>query len=596
MSTMPLIWEPAFRRWLPMLGAAIICILAPMLFSSSCHEPWIIPKIFLLATAVLLLWGTRFVTCAVGMSASRTSSRLTKAIAIMLAAFLVTTAGSIDIPTSVFGVYLGQFHGLIQAVLYASLYYAVARSEGVSSDNIIALTLFGSLWINGWAVCQKIEWLPQLAPYFGWGMQGGRAGSTFGSPIFLGSFIALIMPLAYAWQTQNGWRRVLGSVAIVLALAASWAARARGGAVGGFIGMLIYEASRGGNVGSAVESLVLGLILVGIFRPVHVGSDIGRFEIWRAALMGWIHHPLLGNGPDTFALVYNRYVRDNIITLYGSSDWVQLSAHNDFLQILSTMGLIGLSAYLYFVFRVFGISSFRWLKDGNFGSLAISCALAAVFVQAKVQAVHICVIAICAALVATQDRWPTKLDDMAEWRKQFVLSLAGLVVAFGLFRITQRQVRATVFEKIAIMSWAEKPSMEALSMFNRAAVENPYQLHYIQREMDALWTAFQTFDADNAKRAAAISMMTSEHALSIHPNDPAAHDLRALSLRVLQLANGSDTIKEAQYEMWKAHLLAPTAKMYISDSMEIAKQANDMDSFVKHKKDLEHITGLEQRL
>lgn len=598
--------ELALRRWLPLFGAAIICIIAPLFYSSICFEVWVIPKMFALAFGVMLLWSARVLSHVTTMRAATQRSRITRAMIAMFAAFAISTIGSIDLSMSVFGVYLGQFHGLIQAVLYALIYYGIARNEAVTTSEIVDMTLFGSIAVNGWAVCMKFEWLSSLGQYFGWGFQGARIGSTFGAPIFLGTFVALIMPLSYAWMSRGGWRRFLGAAALAAALGAAWASQSRGGLGSGFAAILLYEALIG-NTKSAVQSALFALLLFLMFwhRKVDANSDIGRFEIWRAGLVAWLHHPILGGGPDTFSLLYSRYVRDNITYLYGGSEWVQLSAHNDWLQVACTMGTVGLAAFLYLTFRVFKISGFRWFQNQDGPSLTVFCGLVGVFVQAKVQPIHLVVIAICAALAGSQDRWPIgseerigpapTIDWRIEWRNQMALGLAGLLLAFGVFRVTQRQMRATIYEKVGVVQFNHQASLFAISMFNQAAVENPYQIHYIQKELDALWTVLPAFDPDNAKRAAAISLLTTEHVIKVHPNDPVAHDLRALSLRVLQLSDGSDTIKEAGYEMNLAHQLAPGMKLYVRDAMEIAHETNDVQAFIKNKDDLMRIMMLEKR-
>ncbi len=75
-----------------------------------------------------------------------------------------------------------------------------------------------------------------------------------------------------------------------------------------------------------------------------VGSE-GRVWAWESAWQGLKDKPLLGYGPENFNVAFNQYFNPLHFTGYGSTTWFD-RAHNVFLEILTTMGAIGLTSYL----------------------------------------------------------------------------------------------------------------------------------------------------------------------------------------------------------------------------------------------------------
>ena len=92
-------------------------------------------------------------------------------------------------------------------------------------------------------------------------------------------------------------------------------------------------------------------VAVGVTRPrrktggkgTWAGSNLNRYdqfsrkELWRAGLLAFWDHPLLGLGPDNFRHAYGGY-------LGRPETDDRLHANNFYIEILSTMGLVGLIA------------------------------------------------------------------------------------------------------------------------------------------------------------------------------------------------------------------------------------------------------------
>jgi hypothetical protein len=76
--------------------------------------------------------------------------------------------------------------------------------------------------------------------------------------------------------------------------------------------------------------------------------------VWPGALHAWLSSPktiLIGWGPETFSIAYARYrpASHNL-----TSEWELLynKAHNEFLNVLTTTGLLGFLAYLYLLWSI----------------------------------------------------------------------------------------------------------------------------------------------------------------------------------------------------------------------------------------------------
>ncbi|HYU64986.1 MAG TPA: O-antigen ligase family protein [Candidatus Paceibacterota bacterium] len=90
-----------------------------------------------------------------------------------------------------------------------------------------------------------------------------------------------------------------------------------------------------------------------------------RFWAWAAGLKGWRENPktiLIGWGPESFNIPFSKYFNPKFFTGLGSETFFD-RAHNMFVEILVTMGLFGLLAYIYIFIAAF--SSLNLLSKNN---------------------------------------------------------------------------------------------------------------------------------------------------------------------------------------------------------------------------------------
>jgi len=78
---------------------------------------------------------------------------------------------------------------------------------------------------------------------------------------------------------------------------------------------------------------------------ISIEGEETRTMTWESSLKGFMDKPIAGVGPENYNIVFNKYFNPLHFTGYGSDSWYD-RAHNIFLDILTTMGILGLVSYL----------------------------------------------------------------------------------------------------------------------------------------------------------------------------------------------------------------------------------------------------------
>lgn len=130
-----------------------------------------------------------------------------------------------------------------------------------------------------------------------------------------------------------------------------------------------------------VSGLVIIVFLIGaifllggdqsLIRQVGLGNtngDIsnGRLHFWNVALQNFSNHPIIGTGFDSFAVIYPEYDSWNGIFRVEQ-------AHNDYLQILSDAGILGILCVISFIvlFLKKGLENIKNAKSRFYKSISI---------------------------------------------------------------------------------------------------------------------------------------------------------------------------------------------------------------------------------
>jgi O-antigen ligase len=108
------------------------------------------------------------------------------------------------------------------------------------------------------------------------------------------------------------------------------------------------------------------------------GSSLTRLELWKSALNLWRHYPIFGSGAGSFEFVIPRY---EVSPMSYTADF----AHNDYLQGLAELGIVGFCVPLCFLAYMLqlAIRSVRFANSRAIRSIALACfgALVAILVH-----------------------------------------------------------------------------------------------------------------------------------------------------------------------------------------------------------------------
>lgn len=263
----------------------------------------------------------------------------------------------------------------------------------------VVMAVLGLMQHFGWSP------VPEDLQRTGW----TRAWGTTGSPLALGAYLVLVLPVAlglYARESRPGWRWVYGGGVVLLYAAlvatrtrAAWGALAAGLAVWAVTtgwGRLRAAARPLFFLGVALAAVTPVMLLTGGLSPARPSpADVSnprsvdqRLFLWRtvAPLVG--QRPLLGWGPETLSQIYPAYATPEFQEMFPEAKMMRIVVdrpHNDLLQQVVATGFIGLAAYGWMWSALFR-TAWRVGRDGEREDVACIAAgllggFAAYFVQ-----------------------------------------------------------------------------------------------------------------------------------------------------------------------------------------------------------------------
>lgn len=370
----------------------LLFLLLPLVFFPSTSELFELPKLIIFYGLSIVIT-TSFLLSFFGKSIKIKLTGLEIPILLFLLALLLSTIFSIEVRTSLLGYYSRWNGGLIPTITLAILFviYVSIKDKKLIRTNINSILISGAL-VSLWGIFEKLGVSPScviLRNEFSvscWVQDvQNRVFATFGQPNWMAAFLAMIMPFAIYRQirAKSTKQLIIYSLLQILIISATLFTRSRSGFLSLIVSQLLttYLLFRTkGQVKIFQRKLALTSFVVFLLTVFTLGSPFNkglinldellveksstsesaggtvidrggtesgaiRLIVWRGAIELFRLNPLLGTGPETFAL---SYYRARPIEHNNTSEWNYLynKAHNEFLNYLATTGVVGSATYL----------------------------------------------------------------------------------------------------------------------------------------------------------------------------------------------------------------------------------------------------------
>lgn len=368
----------------------LAAIFIPLTFTTFNSELFEFPKFILLLSASLTILFAWIIDSYYNHKSFIPKEIIKKPISLailsILATQLLSTIFSINPYTSFWG-YYSRFHqGLLTTICYTILYFAATLYlDKKSVLKLIKVSVGSAFFISLYAILQRLGidkslWIQDVV---------NRPFSTLGQPNWLAAYLLPNLFLTLYLTTVGGIKKptFLHTLLFITILSALLLTKSRSGFIALILSYLSYWIllARQFSIKKIKREFLLStlyLLLVTLFigtpytpklidilkspkqevsnsqstgtQLENGGTESGdiRRIVWTGALKLIQKHPLIGTGPETFAYTYywERPAAHN-----NTSEWDYLynKAHNEYLNIAATTGVLGLLAYLYFHYTVF---------------------------------------------------------------------------------------------------------------------------------------------------------------------------------------------------------------------------------------------------
>ncbi|MEI6327259.1 MAG: O-antigen ligase family protein [Candidatus Roizmanbacteria bacterium] len=590
--------------WLKRIIIALyssLLVVVPLIMSSLTSEMFEIPKML-----TIYVITTTIIACYLAGIALRLWRPYLGTIGYLLIFWISTqalaTLFSIDWYTSLFGYYGRLNGGLLSTLMYAALIYigaqlfnrrdlTVLSTVAVLSGCLVLLWGLPGRFLHFDTSCYVFRgewtvscWTDDFRPR-------ERMFSTLGQPNWLGTYFAVLVFVAYGigQQVKTNWKKyIMYGLSLSLAVGL-WCTGSRSAQLGLVCGIGIYIAKYLSHAVS--KKMFVGIWTVVLIVAVGIGawyaqslltvtagtithSGSIRLIVWEGAVKLFARYPLFGTGPETFAYTYplTRPARHNLTT---EKDFVYNKAHNEFLNILATSGIVGIAGYLalmiwsirtaYLHRRYSTIAAMVAMHVANFLGFSTSCTqllLVILLIDTYIPDIQ-------------RDKMIRTTGYLWSTRSGVLTVLSTLIILAGAFNAYQywtHYILADVYYASALSESQSGYYIESLPMYKRAyeqraehVYENRFALTAAQAAHDLARekSTDSAITDDDILSLERLSLILQTRALSRSPRNPTYWRDR-VKLGIYLGAIATDEAQIAQYKEMvstsinRAQELAPT--------------------------------------
>lgn len=335
------------RVWRGVTSILLFCLLFYLVLLSNGSQGWLNPVLLALASAAVLIWG-------------RKSSLLVFPLAVLWLALGLGSLWADDRLRSILALWtIGA--GIVIILISANL-------ERKNEIRLAVMAIGGLLMLWSWtdAINWYLQWLRVSPgvwfPSIPFRLNGSNNIAAYLNLLMMFGVCQMIFA-NLAWK-RAAWGAYSLSAFLLIYLSSSrgaWVAAAAGFAVL-VLGVLYYrpqvwktwwkslQTSAWSKAGLA-GLVLLGASLVALYlqqsrHPTHGPALSSRSEFWPVAWKAFLQSPLLGHGLNTYSSFWLK-------TYSCPPQEVFLHAHNQYLDVLVSAGLIGLCALIFLLAKLF---------------------------------------------------------------------------------------------------------------------------------------------------------------------------------------------------------------------------------------------------
>jgi O-antigen ligase len=505
----------------------LILLLVPLAFSTHLDSSFLIAKTVLFRALLLVMFPCAFYLMLRGVM----EGRVKLIVVIPMLCFIM--ANALSTLFSISPMY--SMERLVELLSYGVAFYIWCRAlRGEDRDFYFkAITIAGFL-ASCYALCQHggidlpgIHWSQQEMVRY-------RSIGTFGNPTFLAGFLVVALPLMFYMaatargiiggtlqlgriKLNLGFRmKAIYGIAWLSTLTALLMTYTRGAWVALFCSFLFLLGMVWGKIGKRAlrefiffmigAILVLSCVFVMQLRstpPENVSPEfrlnvigrlqsmsnmkemaLDRFFLWRIGILNFRDHMLIGTGPGSFPYVFPKYRYIEPPENRGRIA-VPEACHNEFVEIASATGILGLLSYLFIIASLFYVG-FRKMHTGNddekLHSICILAALSAYLIHGffLYSTISSTVLWWFLASLLAQDpegeREPGDSPRLGPSRR--IAMIVVMALCFFLFCINVRSALGSYYLNEAKKAQEAQNWKESLTCFNMAIFFDPWQYRY----------------------------------------------------------------------------------------------------------------------
>jgi tetratricopeptide (TPR) repeat protein/O-antigen ligase len=263
---------------------------------------------------------------------------------------------------------------LIKLCAYVGIYFVVINN--VRTEKQFARITYSLLLAGLIAVLYGFVQYLGLDPFIWKGAFNTRIFSTFGNPNFYGAYLVLITPLILTIFLRN--RKYIFLVFFILVALSIVLTSSKGAWLAFGIEVVLFSVMAVLFLSHAqkkkvklfliiLSTLIIvtsatGVIVLSQRRP---DSVVFRLLTWRSTYRMIKLNPVLGNGLNSFRVIYPLYRDKMIFRIEGKHQTETQHPENEYIEIASDEGIMGLGIFLWMLatFYVYGIKKAARLKE-----------------------------------------------------------------------------------------------------------------------------------------------------------------------------------------------------------------------------------------